>query len=59
MTTKLVRIETEVEKAKSDVIRWRSTCPVCGYFSVRAKREAAVHVVSQHVAYEHGLEVAP
>ena len=31
--------------------RYRATCPTCGYVAVRAKREAAVHVLSQHLAY--------
>lgn len=33
--------------------RWRAFCPYCAYQAVRAKREAAEHVVSQHVNYTH------
>ena len=32
--------------------RYRATCG-CGYEAVRAKREAAEHVLSQHIAYQH------
>lgn len=39
------------------VKRYRATCPVCGYFAVRAKREAAIHVLAQHVAYTHDGKV--
>jgi hypothetical protein len=34
------------------VKRWRATCP-CGYVAVRAKREAALWALEQHVAYSH------
>lgn len=37
--------------------RYKGDCPLCGYFAARAKRAAALHVLSQHVAYEHGREV--
>jgi len=51
-----------VKRPKLDTVydpvigRWRSTCPVCGFVAVRAKREAAEHVASQHLAYEHDVE---
>jgi ribosomal protein S27AE len=32
--------------------RYRVRCPKCGHVAVRAKREAALHVMAQHVAYE-------
>lgn len=38
------------------VKRYRATCPTCGYVAVRAKREAAIHVLSQHVTYTHDSE---
>ena len=38
--------------------RYHATCPECGYKSVRAKREAALHVLAQHVVYTHEKEVA-
>ncbi len=34
--------------------RWRAACPHCNFVVKRAKREAAEHVLRQHVAYEHG-----
>jgi hypothetical protein len=37
--------------------RYRATCPVCGYVAVRSKREAAAHIIVQHVAYTHGVAV--
>lgn len=36
--------------------RFRATCPVCGFVAVRAKREAALHYLVQHLAYEHDAE---
>jgi len=33
--------------------RYRATCPECDYVAVRAKREAAIHAMSLHVAYSH------
>jgi hypothetical protein len=51
-----VKLETAYDPV---VRRYRSTCPLCGYVAVRAKREAAEHITSQHVAYEHGREVSP
>jgi hypothetical protein len=33
--------------------RHRATCPTCGYAAVRAKRDAAAHVLAQHIAYAH------
>lgn len=33
--------------------RYRASCPHCSYFAVRAKSEAAEHVLSQHIAYAH------
>lgn len=38
--------------------RYRATCPICGYAAVRAKWEAAEHVLSQHLAYEHEAETS-
>ena len=35
------------------VRRYRAECPVCGYAAVRAKRDAALHVLAQHVVYAH------
>ena len=34
--------------------RWKAYCPHCGKIFARAKREAAEHVMTQHLAYEHG-----
>lgn len=41
--------------AKYDPVigRYVAQCPHCLYFAVRAKSEAAIHVLSQHVAYTH------
>lgn len=33
--------------------RHRVTCPVCGYATERAKKEAAEHAMAQHLAYAH------
>jgi hypothetical protein len=41
----------------SQARRHISECPLCGYSVSRSKREAALHVMSQHVTYEHGREV--
>lgn len=38
--------------------RYKTTCPECGRVVVRAKSEAAVHNLAQHMAYEHGVETA-
>lgn len=46
---------TAVPEAVYDPVlkRYRATCPHCGYVSVRAKREAAEHNLSTHLAYQH------
>lgn len=49
-----VKIETTYDPVTK---RHRAQCPLCPHFSVRAKREAAEHVESQHVTYEHEAEV--
>ena len=36
--------------------RHRAACPFCDYAVVRAKKEAALHVLAQHVIYEHEHE---
>lgn len=33
--------------------RYRAFCPKCDYVAIRAKSEAAAHVIAQHVAYAH------
>ena len=38
--------------------RYRAAC-ACGFVAVRAKREAAEHVLAQHVAYEHDGKEPP
>ena len=49
----------KIDAAYDPVVkRWKATCSECGYFAARAKREAAVHALAQHVAYEHEAEVA-
>lgn len=47
------KIETEYDPV---LHRYRAFCPACHFQSVRAKREAATHIVAQHAAYEHGME---
>ena len=54
MTTKM-KVVTVYDPV---VGRWRAICDGCGRVAVRSKREAAVHAIEQHVAYEHGAEVA-
>lgn len=39
------------------VKRYRAQCPDCPFAAVRAKREAALHALSQHVVYQHDKEV--
>jgi len=38
--------------------RYVAKCPLCPYGNVRSKREAALHVLAQHVAYVHQAEVS-
>jgi hypothetical protein len=40
------------------VKRYRAPCPICGYVAVRAKRDAALWHLSQHVVHVHDAEVA-
>jgi hypothetical protein len=53
-----------MKKVKIDVVyvpvtkRYQATCPECGKFYVRAKREAALHNLSLHLAYDHDAEVS-
>lgn len=50
-------MKTKVEIVYDPVVkRWKATCPHCGRIVARAKREAAEHNMSQHLAYEHGVE---
>ena len=50
------------KKIKRDAVydpvtkRYKATCPECGYFAARAKREAALWALDQHIAYEHEAE---
>lgn len=37
--------------------RYRVHCPLCDHFAVRAKKEAAIHVISQHLAYVHEADL--
>lgn len=45
----------QTQKAEYDAVikRYRATCPVCMYVAVRAKSEAAEHLLAQHIAYTH------
>ena len=36
--------------------RYIGTCETCKYSVIRAKRDSAVMVIAQHVAYQHGAE---
>lgn len=38
------------------VKRWKAHCPHCGKIYARAKREAAEHVLAQHLSYEHEVQ---
>jgi hypothetical protein len=51
---RLGRVSPKPEITYDPVLkRWKAHCSHCAYMAVRAKREAAEHILSQHTAYNH------